>query len=157
MQAVVGAVAVGFLLVSCGGSDGGGRAAPSASASAPARSAPADATPESFEEQARAALAGVLGGAPVASGVERVADGVHAEPGLDEGRAYTLSLVCVGEGGGRDVVAFVPPQGGGKVAVPCDGAVVRQQVVARGAGRRLDVQGVAGVAGAIAWSVDRVR
>lgn len=83
-------------------------------------------------------------------------DGVHTEPGLEEGRAYTVSLVCVGEGGGRDAVSFVPPRGGGKVAVPCDGAVVRQRVVARGAGR-LDVQGVAGVGGAIAWSIDRVR
>jgi len=149
-------VAASILLVSCSEGGGEGRAVPSASVSARARSSSDGSTAETFEERARAALAGVRSGAPVASGVERVADGVHTEPGLEEGRAYTLTLVCVGEEGGRDGVTFVPAQGGGKVAVPCDGAVVRQRVVGRGAGR-LDVQGVAGVAGAIPWSVDRVR
>ncbi|MFJ7044019.1 hypothetical protein ACIQVC_11540 [Streptomyces sp. NPDC101112] len=53
--------------------------------------------------------------------MEKVADGVHTEPHLEDGKPYRITLVCVGQGSAQ--LAFTPAGSGRKgVVVPCDGA-----------------------------------
>lgn len=123
-------------------------------APAPHRSSGASAE-KGLTARARAALAAATGtgASTVASGTERVPDGVHTQPGLSEGVAYELAVVCAGEGTAG--IAFGPAAQGAK-SVPCDGSVVFDRFTAERS-LRLDVRGNAGSAGVIAWRIDRLR
>ncbi|MFF9779273.1 hypothetical protein ACF1HJ_37225 [Streptomyces sp. NPDC013978] len=89
----------------------------------------------------------------VEAGAERVADGVHAEPLLDDDKAYRFQLVCVGSGSVR--VVFKPASAGQKATVPCDGAVAQQRLTVSEP-LRIDVDGGKGSTGMIAWQIDTV-
>ncbi|MFG5724048.1 hypothetical protein [Streptomyces murinus] len=92
------------------------------------------------------------GSSMVESGVERVSDGVHTQPGLTHGAAYKLTVVCAGKGAVELVVA--PAGAGGKKAVPCDSSVVFERLTAEGS-LKVDVQGTPGAAGMIAWRINK--
>ncbi|MFG2475708.1 hypothetical protein [Streptomyces fagopyri] len=103
--------------------------------------------------QVRAALDAVTkpGASMVASGTERVSDGVHTQPGLAGGAAYQLTVVCAGKGDTE--IEFTPTGAGSERPVRCDGSVVTERFTARGT-LRLDVRGRPGSAGMIAWRID---
>ncbi|MFJ2171004.1 hypothetical protein [Streptomyces griseofuscus] len=92
------------------------------------------------------------GSSMVESGVERVSDGVHTQPGLTHGAAYKLTVVCIGKGAAELVVTSAGA--GGKKAVPCDGSVVFERLTAESA-LKVDVQGKPGAAGMIAWRINK--
>ncbi|MGJ5826904.1 hypothetical protein [Streptomyces ossamyceticus] len=150
---VCAAAALPALLVACTSGGGAGAADPTPSRRSGTATAagPSDAE---LAERAEAALAGLGEEALVESGVERVIDGVHTEPHLEDGKPYRITLVCVGRGSAR--LAFGPAGSGPKgVAVPCDGALVQQRVTGAEP-LRIDVDGSDGATGAIAWQLDRV-
>ncbi|MFF4958479.1 hypothetical protein [Streptomyces sp. NPDC001222] len=158
-----GAVTAALLgLVSCTASEGHGAAAsgaasPGASRAA-ARSAEQRLSEKRFEEkrlgeQAEAVLGGFGGGGMVEAGTERVADGIHTEPLLGRGRAYRLDLVCIGRGRAR--VVFTRAGTVTAAGVPCDRSVVRRRITSHGR-LRIDVEGVKGSTGVVAWVVREV-
>ena len=154
---VCAAAASVALLTSCTSTDGAGDAG-SSSPESSRRPKPSEAaTPEGpsddkLTEQAQAALAAVHSGTMVEAGAERVADGVHAEPLLDDDKAYRFQLVCVGSGSVQ--VVFKPASAGQKATVPCDGAVAQRLTVSEPL--RIDVDGGKGSTGMIAWQIDTV-
>lgn len=87
-----------------------------------------------------------------ASGVERVSDGVHTQPGLTPGATYKLTVVCAGSGAA--VIEFTPPDAGPKKPVPCDQSLVFTRLTAEKE-LRLDVRGERGATGMIAWRIDK--
>ncbi|MFF3990208.1 hypothetical protein ACFY0B_37250 [Streptomyces sp. NPDC001797] len=89
----------------------------------------------------------------VEAGAERVTDGVHTEPTLSQGKTYKLNLVCVGSGSAQ--LTFSPASTGPKTEVPCDQSVVQQRITAHKP-VRIDVDGVKGSTGVIAWQIDTV-
>ncbi|MEU1037293.1 hypothetical protein [Streptomyces sp. NPDC005907] len=143
---------MGLLLASCstgGGGEGAGASVPS-SAPRVSRTA-AGASETELGDRARDALAAVASGTFVESGSERVADGIHTEPGLKDGKTYRLSLVCLGTGGSR--LTFTPESGPSGGTVPCDQSVVQRRFKGR-APLRIDTEGAVGAAGVIAWRID---
>jgi hypothetical protein len=108
---------------------------------------------EKLSGQAKAALAAVRSGAMVESGVERVADGIHTEPDLPQGRTYRLDVVCVGTGTAQ--VTFTPASAGAKTTVPCDQSVVQRRITGRES-LHIDVDGAKGATGVLAWVIGTV-
>ncbi|MET8245991.1 hypothetical protein ABZV31_17160 [Streptomyces sp. NPDC005202] len=104
-----------------------------------------------FTEQAQAALATAQSGKMVEAGAERVADGIHTEPSLSEGKTYRLNLVCVGSGSAQ--LTFTPASTGTETKVPCDQSVVQQRITVHKP-IRIDVDGAKGSTGVIAWRID---
>jgi hypothetical protein len=150
---VCAAATLPALLVACtsGGGAGAADPTPSRRSGAPTAAGPSDAE---LAERAEAALAFLGDEALVEAGVEKVADGVHTEPHLEDGKPYRITLVCVGQGSAQ--LAFTPVGSGRKgVVVPCDGAPVQQRVTGAEP-LRVDVDGSEGATGAIAWQLDRV-
>ncbi|RDS66590.1 hypothetical protein DWC19_00255 [Streptomyces sp. M7] len=137
-------------LTSCTGSHGDVSSRPSTPN--PSRTA-IEPSEKKLTEQAQAALAAVHTGTLVEAGVERVADGVHTEPGLSEGKAYRLRLVCAGSGSAR--LRFEPAGAGAATTVPCDGSVVQRRLTGDEL-VRIDVAGAKGATGVIAWQIDAV-
>ncbi|MFK4866238.1 hypothetical protein [Streptomyces sp. CSMPJR101] len=137
-------------LTSCTGSHGEVSSRPSTPS--PSRTA-IEPSEKKLTEQAQAALAAAHTGTLVEAGVERVADGVHTEPGLSEGKAYRLHLVCAGSGSAR--LRFEPAGAGAATAVPCDGSAVQQRLTGDEL-VRIDVAGAKGATGVIAWQIDAV-
>ncbi|MEV8031297.1 hypothetical protein [Streptomyces sp. NPDC086182] len=143
-----------LLLTSCTSDDGKDKAGHSSPSSAPSTSATASGPSETkVTEQAQAALAAVQSGKFFASGAERVTDGVHTETILSEGKNYKLNLVCIGSGSAQ--LSFTPASTGSKATIPCDQALVQQRITGHGS-VRIDVDGVKGATGVIAWQVDAV-
>lgn len=121
----------------------------------PATTQSAETPPErNLTAQAESALntASTNGSSTVASGVERVSDGVHTQPGLTPGTTYKLTLVCAGSGAA--VIEFTPPDAGPKKPVPCDQSLVFTHLTAKKE-LRLDVRGEQGATGMIAWRIDK--
>ncbi|MGY5115117.1 hypothetical protein ACWC2H_04460 [Streptomyces sp. 900105755] len=153
---VAGCVVAGsvLLLTSCTPDSGdGGAASPQSSPTASASQTTAKSREKKLTDQARAALAAVHGGTMVEAGAERVTDGVHTEPTLSQGKTYKLNLVCVGSGSAQ--LTFSPASTGPKTEVPCDQSVVQQRITAHKP-VRIDVDGVKGSTGVIAWQIDTV-
>ncbi|WRZ92856.1 hypothetical protein OHB54_29705 [Streptomyces sp. NBC_01007] len=142
-----------FLLTSCTSDSGEGKAAGTPSSQSASSEPHAETGPseKKLTEEAQAALAAVQGGRMVEAGVERVADGIHTEPTLSEGRTYRLDLVCVGGGSAR--LALSPVSTGTETEVPCDRSVVQQRITVHKQ-VRVDVDGVKGSTGVIAWRID---
>ncbi|MFF3512209.1 hypothetical protein [Streptomyces sp. NPDC002573] len=149
-------------LVSCTASEGHGAAASGAASPSASRVAARPAEQrlgqrrfeeERLGEQAQAALGGFGGGGMVEAGTERVADGIHTEPLLGRGRVYRLDLVCIGRGRAR--VVFTPAGTGTEGGVPCDRSVVRRRITSHGP-LRIDVDGVKGSTGVVAWVIREV-
>lgn len=92
------------------------------------------------------------GGSMVASGVERLSDGVHMQPGLSPGAGYKLTVVCAGSGAAK--IEFTPTGAGPKKSVPCDQSLVSVRLTAYEA-LRLDIRGTPGATGMIAWQIDK--
>ncbi|MCX5055848.1 MULTISPECIES: hypothetical protein [unclassified Streptomyces] len=94
----------------------------------------------------------------VASGVERVGDGVHADPGLSSGTVYRLSVVCAGTGA-ADIeftsMTTAPGHRTPKKPVTCDGTPVRDRFTGKKS-LRVDVSGRPGATGMVAWRIDKV-
>ncbi|MEU6240849.1 hypothetical protein [Streptomyces sp. NPDC047024] len=155
---VLAAVLVSVCLTSCtsgtartGGS--GGEPQPRVTASARPGANPA--AERELAAQARAALdaGGSRRASMVESGVERVSEGVHTEPGTQPGRVYRLTVVCAGQGTAKVTLASGAPVRA--KTVPCDRSEVFERFMgARGV--RIDVDGGAGATGMIAWRIDRV-
>ncbi|WP_406003889.1 hypothetical protein [Streptomyces sp. NBC_00829] len=140
-----------FMLTSCtsGSTDDNtskDHSPPSASGSQEATGA----SEKKLTEQAQAALAAVHSGKMVEAGAERVADGIHTEPSLSEGKAYRLSLVCAGNGSAQ--LTFTPASTGIETKVPCDQSVVQQRITVHKP-VRIDVDGAKGSSGVIAWRI----
>ncbi|WP_328944314.1 hypothetical protein OG259_25090 [Streptomyces sp. NBC_00250] len=122
------------------------------SATSPATSAPTQrgTAAAAQEKRVKAALDTVSPDDPafVASGTERVEDGVSLRTPLKKGAAYQLALVCSGEG------AVVPTLGGEEIrAVPCDGVPVTHRIAGAPAVLSLTVPGRPGAAGAVGWRI----
>ncbi|MEU3341356.1 hypothetical protein [Streptomyces sp. NPDC006668] len=144
-----------LLLASCSSGSGGETAHQTSSPPATSASQTTTTTQEKkLTEQAQAALAAVQGGTMIEAGAERVADGIHTEPTLSQGKTYKLNLVCIGSGNAR--LTFTPSSTGPKADVPCDQSVVQQRITAHKMPVRIDVNGVKGATGVIAWQIDTV-
>lgn len=148
-----GATLVLVSLLAAGCTDG---ATPSGTPSASATGKPtATQSPqgESEEDQgkrAKAALEIVSPDEPefVESGLERVRDGVHSLSPLKKGKAYKLSVACVGTGAVKVVIADKPPQ-----SVPCDGVPAGRRVENAPTQLPIDISAAAGATGMIAWQI----
>ncbi|MFF5426279.1 MULTISPECIES: hypothetical protein [unclassified Streptomyces] len=84
----------------------------------------------------------------VASGLERVRDGVHHRSPLTRGASYTVSVACAGTGTVTVVIdrtAFPP--------APCDSVPVRHRVDRAPGQLPLSVTGTPGSTGMIAWRI----
>ncbi|WP_236067890.1 hypothetical protein [Streptomyces brasiliscabiei] len=149
LTACVAAASI-VLISGCTSADSSG-AAESAPSTPSAKVSPDGPPDDKLIEQAQAALAAAHSGTMVEAGVERVADGIHAEPLLEADRTYRFQLVCVGGGSVR--VVFRPENAGRKATVPCDGAVAQQRLTGSEP-LRIDVDGGAGATGTVAWQID---
>ncbi|MFI9809671.1 hypothetical protein ACIHEJ_35995 [Streptomyces sp. NPDC052301] len=145
-----------LLLASCTSGSGGGAAAnpTSSSATVSASQATTRAQEKKLTDQAQAALAAVHSGTMVEAGAERVTDGIHTEPTLSQGKTYKLNLVCIGSGNAQ--LTLTPASTGPKAEVPCDKSVVQQRLTAHKLPVRIDIDGVKGSTGVIAWQIDTV-
>ncbi|CCA56584.1 MULTISPECIES: hypothetical protein [Streptomyces] len=131
-------------------------AKPSATPSASATEKPTATEPpqgENEEEQgkrAKAALETVSLDDPefVESGLERVREGVHNLSPLKKGKAYKVSVACVGTGNVKVVIADKAPQ-----SVPCDGVPAAQRVENAPAELPIDITATSGAMGMVAWQV----
>ncbi|MEU6320225.1 hypothetical protein [Streptomyces sp. NPDC047009] len=142
-----------FLITACttSGNDEGKDTSSSPSPVSSSTRTATEPSEKKLTEQARAALAAVHDGALVEAGAERVTDGIHTEPALGKGKTYRLNLVCAGSGSAQ--LKFAPASVGKEVTVPCDESVVQQRIVADRT-VRIDVDGVEGSTGVIAWQID---
>ena len=150
------ALAPAFLLVACtSGSDADAGAGTKTSA-APTRSNSQAQQEKKLTAQVQLALDGTEtdSDSMVASGVERVSEGLHTEPGLTKGTQYRLTVVCVGSGTAD--IRFTPKSAPATKPVVCDGATTLQRFTVAGTPFRIDVSGRAGATGMIGWRVDRV-
>ncbi|WP_371577304.1 hypothetical protein [Streptomyces sp. NBC_01314] len=151
---LVGCVlAQALLLTSCTSADNSAPD-PTASPTAPRRSTELK-TEKRLTAEVQSALDAVTdqGGSMVESGVERVSDGAHTQPGLTEDVTYRVAVVCAGTGDTE--IVFTPTAAGSKKLVPCDGTVVFQRFAAQDP-LRLDVQGQPGATGMIAWRINEI-
>ncbi|GAA3795798.1 hypothetical protein GCM10022403_032130 [Streptomyces coacervatus] len=89
----------------------------------------------------------------MASGLERVSDGLHTDAGLSPGTAYRLTVVCAGTG--TAAIEFAPAGAAAKKPVSCDGTTVLERFTAKHA-QRVDISGEQGATGMIAWRIDKV-
>ncbi|MFD9004766.1 hypothetical protein ACFV0T_28040 [Streptomyces sp. NPDC059582] len=145
------ALASAFLLTSCTSDGEPGNAAGSRS-SEPGISRTGTASSEAeLTKQVQDALAAVSKGTLVEAGTERVSDGIHTEPGLNQGKTYRLNLICVGSGSAQ--VKFTPTITGAETAIPCDQSLVQQRITALKS-VRIDVDGADGSTGVIGWQLD---
>ncbi|MGV9994246.1 hypothetical protein [Streptomyces sp. NPDC003374] len=123
----------------------------------------APATHQSAEAQAEKRLTAAVqsaldattdkGNSMVESGVERVSDGVHTQPGLTQGKTYKLTVACAGKGTAE--IVLTPSSAGEKKSVPCDQSVVFERINPK-ASFRLDVVGKPGASGMVAWRINKV-
>ncbi|MFG2789123.1 hypothetical protein [Streptomyces sp. NPDC048419] len=88
-----------------------------------------------------------------ASGLERASDGLYVDAGLAPGAVYRLTVVCVGTG--TVAIDFAAADGAERKPVPCDGTQVLERFTAKRA-QRVDVPGVHGATGMMAWRIDKV-
>ncbi|MCX4981331.1 hypothetical protein [Streptomyces sp. NBC_00572] len=147
--------ALGLLGIGGVGCTGQGAAPAATSSTSPATSATSAPASRSTaataqEKRVKAALDTVSPDDPefVASGTERVEDGLHLRTVLKKGAAYQLALVCAGEG------AVVPAVAGEEIpAVPCDGVPVTHRIASAPAELSLTVQERPGAAGAVGWRI----
>ncbi|MHA4776642.1 hypothetical protein L1085_019365 [Streptomyces sp. MSC1_001] len=110
-------------------------------------------SPRGEEEQGRRAEAALETGWPddpefVESGLERVRDGVHHLSPLTPGRTYRLSVVCVGTGTVKVVVADKDPR-----TVPCDGVPAARRVEKAPERLPIDITPATGATGMVAWRI----
>jgi hypothetical protein len=131
------------------------RSRPTPSAS-PSRSNTAAQQEKKLTAQVQSALDGTVteNDSMVESGIERVSEGIHTEPGLTPGTTYRLTLVC--DGSGVADVVFTPKSTPAPKPVVCDGATTVQRFTPATALLHIDVQGRPGATGMIGWLVDRV-
>ncbi|MEV4424727.1 hypothetical protein AB0K23_04970 [Streptomyces sp. NPDC049602] len=153
------ALAAGLLLTAC--TSGHASHQPERPRSSAPTSSPSDVSSSAQAEeqklgaQAKAALDATDPDSKglVASGEERVRDGVHTQAGLDKGTAYKLAVVCAGSG--EVEVSFTPPTGTASKVIPCD----QSMAFVRFPGSSdllVNVTGRAGSTGMIAWRVSKV-
>ncbi|MFJ4785890.1 hypothetical protein [Streptomyces sp. NPDC088794] len=149
------ALAPVFLLVACTSESDTEAGGPTPSAS-PSRSNTAAQQEKRLTAQVQSALDGTVtdNDSMVESGIERVSEGIHTEPGLTPGATYRLTLVC--DGSGVADVDFTPKSTPAPKPVVCDGAMSAQRFTAATASLHIDVQGRSGATGMIGWRVDRV-
>ncbi|WP_405871229.1 MULTISPECIES: hypothetical protein [unclassified Streptomyces] len=141
-----------FFLVAC--TSGGGSQPVHAASASPNRTTTTAAQQEkTLAGEARSALGPTTDDSMVASGLERVSDGLHTAPGLSAGTTYRLSVVCAGTG--TAAIEFIPASAAAGKPVTCDGTPVWQRFTAKHA-QRVDVDGDQGATGMIAWRIDHV-
>ncbi|MER5963324.1 hypothetical protein [Streptomyces sp. NPDC002057] len=108
---------------------------------------------EGEEEQGKRAKSALETGSPddpefVESGLERVREGVHSLSPLKRGKAYKLSVACVGTGTVKVVIADRAPR-----SVPCDGVPAGQRVEDAPSRLPIDITAEAGATGMVAWQI----
>ncbi|MFI1537737.1 hypothetical protein [Streptomyces anandii] len=145
-----------LLLTACTSGSGDGEAANKTSSPSTASTSQAatGAQEKKLTDQAQTALASVRSGTMVEAGAERVTDGIHTEPNLNQGKTYKLDLVCIGKG--KAQLTLTPASTGPKTELPCDKSVVQQRITVQKLPVRIDVDGVKGSTGVIAWQIDTV-
>ncbi|MEV6942746.1 hypothetical protein AB0N07_12235 [Streptomyces sp. NPDC051172] len=74
----------------------------------------------------------------VASGLERVSDGLHTDPGLSAGTAYRLTVICAGIGTGA--IEFAPAGAVAGKPFSCDGTTAVDCFTAKRA-QHVDING----------------
>lgn len=87
----------------------------------------------------------------VASGLERVPDGVHARSSLTKGETYRISVACVGTGTVVMEIERKDPQ-----SIPCDGVLVSRQVQNSPQELPIDITSGSGATGMVAWQITAV-
>ncbi|CAM5541309.1 hypothetical protein [Streptomyces narbonensis] len=87
----------------------------------------------------------------VESGLERVQDGVHNLSPVKKGKAYKLSVACVGKGTVKVAVADGDPE-----PVPCDGVRATRNVENAPAHLPIDVEATPGATGMVAWQLTSI-
>ncbi|MEV7563925.1 hypothetical protein [Streptomyces tanashiensis] len=114
------------------------------------RKAPAEGSEEDQGRRAKAALVGVSVDDPefLASGLERVQDGVHDRSVLEKGETYKLSVACVGTGTVNVVIADKAPE-----SVPCDGVPTGRRVENAPERLPIDINAAKGATGMVAWQI----
>ncbi|MFJ2060720.1 hypothetical protein ACIOMM_33015 [Streptomyces sp. NPDC087908] len=101
-------------------------------------------------KRAKAALETVSPDDPefVESGLERVSEGVHNLSPLKKGKAYKVSVACVGTGTVKVVIADKAPQ-----SVPCDGVPTGQRIENSPAQLPIDITAASRATGMVAWQI----
>ncbi|MET9813445.1 hypothetical protein [Streptomyces sp. NPDC006355] len=89
----------------------------------------------------------------VESGLERVSDGIHTRSTLENGKSYTLAVVCSGAGKVRLTVTTDRPV---RQTVECDSVPIRQRITDAPEHVETDVDGLAGSSGIIGWRIDEL-
>ncbi|MGW2565480.1 hypothetical protein [Streptomyces sp. NPDC001537] len=102
--------------------------------------------------EAQSALQATATGSLVASGLERVSDGLHTDPGLSTGTEYRLTVVCAGTGSAA--IEFAPAGAAARKPFSCDGTMVLERFTAKHA-QHVDINGGRGATGMIAWRIER--
>lgn len=156
LTAVAALSLVALLTAGCTGGGASPSGTPSASATGKPTGEPAAAssaegkTEDDQGKRAKAALDTVSPDDPefVESGLERVRDGVHHLSPLKKGKAYRLSVVCVGTGSVQVAVGDKAPR-----SVPCDGVPEGQRVENAPASLPIDISAASGATGMVAWQI----
>ncbi|MEU3726483.1 hypothetical protein [Streptomyces sp. NPDC031705] len=107
-------------------------------------------TEEARGNRAKGALESISPDDPkfVESGLERVSDGAHSRPSLEKGKAYKVSLACVGTGTVKVVIGEKTPQ-----SLPCDGISMSHDVRNSAEESPMDVTAAPGATGMVAWQI----
>ncbi|WP_426364562.1 hypothetical protein [Streptomyces sp. E-08] len=151
LTAAVGLALASLLATGCtGGAPSADAPPPSATAEPTGPPSPRADTEHDRGERAQAALSTVSPDDPefVESGLERVGDGVHTRSPLTAGKAYRISVACVGTGHVKVAVADGAPR-----SVPCDGVPVGRRVEHAPPRLPIDVTEAPGATGMVAWQV----
>ncbi|WP_406054407.1 hypothetical protein OG462_03765 [Streptomyces sp. NBC_01077] len=140
-------------LLAAGCTDGAtpsGNPSESATGKPTATQSPQGESEEDLGKRAKAALETVSPDDPefVASGLERVREGMHTVSPLKKRGAYKVSVVCVGTGTVKVSIADKAPQ-----SVPCDGVSAGQRVENAPAQLPVHIAAVAGATGMVAWQI----
>ncbi|MEU8619779.1 hypothetical protein [Streptomyces sp. NPDC048623] len=155
-MAVAGALALAsFLATGCSSESTTPPSAPSPSATGKPTATP---SPSGEDEKAqgsraKAVLETISPDDPkfVESGLERVPDGVHTRSSLKKGKAYKVSVACVGTGTVNLVIDGKPSQ-----SISCDGTSASQRVQNSPTELPIDITATPGATGMVAWQVTAV-
>lgn len=151
LTAIVTLALVSLLAAGCtDGATSSGTPSESATGKPTSTQSPPGEGEEGQGKRAKAALETVSPDDPefVESGLERVREGVHNLSPLKKGKAYKVSVACVGSGSVKVVVADKAPQ-----SVPCDGVPAGRRVENAPAELPIDITTTAGATGMVAWQI----
>ncbi|MFJ4336996.1 hypothetical protein [Streptomyces sp. NPDC088915] len=152
LMAVAAALALApFLATGCSGEGTAPPSTPSPSATGRPTATPSPPGEEEAQgSRAKAVLETISPDDPkfVESGLERVRDGVHTRSSLKKGKAYEVSVACVGTGTVNLVIGGNPAQ-----SISCDGTSASRRVQNSPAELPIDITATPGATGMVAWQI----